>query len=117
MVRNNILAQFADPRIGVSLTAQIGPLVQIAVIISAAFMFRGANWARISYVVLTGVTLLGALVILSRTSTFGLFAAYAAAKSAVLLYVLFRPEANAYFSGRVDTGGTVSAVQSGPADA
>ena len=117
LVRNNLLVQFADPRIGVPLTAQIGSLVQIAVIISAAFMLRGANWARISYVVLTGVTLLGVVVIFSRTSTFGPFAAWAAVKSAALLYVLFRPEANAYFRGLVDTGGAASAVPNGSADA
>jgi hypothetical protein len=101
LVRSTLLSQLVDPRVGVSLTAQIGSFMQIAVIASAAFMLRGANWARIAYVVLTGVTLLGLIVILSRTSGLGVIAVYSTLKAAILIYVLFRPEANAYFAGTV----------------
>lgn len=117
LVRNTLLTQLSDPHVGVSLTAQLGALVQIAIIVCAAFMLRGANWARIAYAVLTAVTLLGLLVLLSRTSGIGFIAAYSAVKAAVLLYVLFRPEANAYFGKPVGTGVTADAPESRRADA
>jgi hypothetical protein len=104
MIRNTLLSQIADPHVGLGFTALLGSFAQLAIILSAAFMLRGANWARITYVVLTGVTLLGMIVIQTRTPGLGVVAFYTAIKAAVLLYVLFRPEANAYFSGAANIG-------------
>ena len=116
LVRNTLLTQMADPHVGVSLTAQLGALTQIAIIVCAVFMLRGANWARIAYVVLTGVTLLGLIVLLARTSGIGVIAGYSAIKAAVLLYVLFTPEANAYFAQPVGRGVAAAAPESRRAD-
>jgi hypothetical protein len=108
MIRNAVLSQVADPHLGVTLTAQLGALLQVGVIACGAFMLRGMNWARIAYVVLTGFMLLGVVVLLYRVSGMGFLAVYAVAKAAVLLYVLFRPEANAYFAGAASRGGESS---------
>lgn len=96
-----IFSQLADPRVGVPVTALLGSLIQIAILVSAVFMLRGASWARIAYTGLAGFVVLGLLVSWSHVSGMALIAAYAIVRTAVLLYVLFRPEANAYFSGSV----------------
>lgn len=99
VVRNAILSQVADPRVGVPVTAAMGVLVQIALIGCAIFMLRGANSARVTYVVLTAFVLIGVVTLVMRAPGLGFTAVYSVFKAAVLLYFLFRPEANAYFSG------------------
>lgn len=100
-----ILNQLADPQVGVSLTVLLGSLIQISLVVSAVFMLRGANGARITYVVLAGFVILGVLVSWSRVSGMAPIAVFTIAKTIVLLYVLFRPEANAYFSRSAQAAG------------
>jgi hypothetical protein len=92
-------SQLADPHIGVSLTAQLASLLQVGIIVCAIFMLRGANWARIVYVVLTAFTVVGILTVSSRVPGLEFTVAHTIVKGVVLLYVLFRSEANAYFGG------------------
>jgi hypothetical protein len=114
LVRNSLLSQLADPHIGVSLTAQLASLLQVAVIVCAIFMLRGANWARIVYVVLTAFTVVGILAVSLRVSGLEFTAAHTIVKAAVLLYVLFRSEANAYFGGPHTSAPTESPPESPP---
>ncbi|HYM27985.1 MAG TPA: hypothetical protein VET66_07530 [Steroidobacteraceae bacterium] len=60
-------------------------------------MLRGAAWSRVVDVVITAFVLLGVLVTWSRGASVASLAAYAVVKAGVLVYVLFRPEANVYF--------------------
>jgi len=100
LVRNSLLSQLADPHIGVSLTAQLASFLQVGIIVCAIFMLRGANWARIVYVVLTAFTVVGILTVSYRVPGLEFTVAHTIVKAVVLLYVLFRSEANAYFGGR-----------------
>lgn len=61
----------------------------------AASMLFGANWARIAYVVLTGVLLLG---MFANPGLSRVLVGYAGLKLAIFGFFLFRPIANEYFS-------------------
>lgn len=94
-----ILRQLADPQVGVPLTVLLGLLVEVAIVISAVLMLRGASWARIVYAALAGFVVFGMVVSSFRVSGMVPIAGYATIRTAVLLYFLFRADANAYFSG------------------
>lgn len=87
-------------------SAIVGSLVFFAIsaAIQVAFFFllrKGANWARIVYVVLTGLSLLYSLF-----SVFGqpilllLLGLVSIALSIAIIVLLFRPDSNAFFSGK-----------------
>lgn len=94
-----VLSQIADPRVGVPTTMLLGSMIQVAAVVSAIFMLRGANAARIVYAVLAGVMVFGGLVSTLRLPAMAPIGIFTIIKAAIFLYVLFRAEANAYFSG------------------
>lgn len=99
LLQSTVLTQLADPHLGVPATVRIGVVVQLGFIGCAVFMLRGAAWSRVAYVVITVLVLLGVLVMWSRSANVASLAVYAALKAGVLVYVLCRPAANAYFAG------------------
>jgi len=106
-LQSTVLAQLADPQLGVSASVRIGVLVQLGFTGCAVFMLRGAAWSRVAYVVITAFVLLGVMIMWSRSANVASLAVYAALKAGVLVYVLFRPEANAYFAAPGPAAGVV----------
>lgn len=95
-----ILSQLAgNSAIGVSVAMVVGSLIQIAMCVAAVFMLRGLSGARIGFAVLSGFVIVGLLVSWAQNPAMASIAVYTIIKTAILLVVLFRPEANAYFSG------------------
>ena len=64
----------------------------------AIFMLRGADWARIIYLWVTGLLAFGSLLALVRETQPVALIATNVAKFAVIAFFLCRKEANAFFS-------------------
>jgi hypothetical protein len=102
LLRDGVLRKIADPHVGMPTTVLASTLLQLAIIALASFMLRGANWARIAYTVTAGFVLLALAVTTLRVTGVLVILFAAIARTAVVLYVLYRPEANAYFRGATE---------------
>lgn len=91
------LASVIDSSISISVAAEIGALFQVAIIVFAAFMLKGANWARIAYVVLAILIILALIPQVLRHATLTLTFIWTIARTAVFCFFLFRADANTYF--------------------
>lgn len=105
------LASVMDSSIPISIALYVGALFQLAAILFAALMLKGAGWARVAYVVLA-VFLVIAMIpqVIGHSALIPVFV-LTIAQTAVFLFFLFRADANAYFSGRyplvIENGETV----------
>lgn len=102
------LASVMDSPVPISVAAEIGALFQMAIIVFAAFMLKGASWARTAYVILASLLVLGLIPQVLRHATLTLTFIWTIAQVAVFCFFLFRTDANAYFGGQrpsvADTG-------------
>ena len=97
LIRNAVLPQVADRHMGVSLTAQLSSHIQIAVIVSAVFYAARRQFGAGLPTVCSESMNAGPDVRDKMNNQAEERDAYTVIKAAVLLYVLFGPEANAYF--------------------
>ena len=87
----------ASNPIPVSKAVWFGAGTAILHVVLAAFMLRGAAWARIVYFCLTALALAGVAVFPPPAAIIFVLVI----KAVVFAYFLFRPEANKYFSQAV----------------
>lgn len=91
------LANVIDGPVPISTAVEIGSLFQVAIAVFAAFMLRGASWARIAFVVLSVFIILAMIpATLRHSALIGVFFIYIL-KLAVFCYFLFGRDASAYF--------------------
>lgn len=94
------MSQVISGPMPLSMAIKIGMVLKVFEIVLAVCMLYGMAWSRIAYTCVAALTMLGLMAQTFLHGALLLVAAFAVLRTIVIVIVLFRAPANAYFSGR-----------------
>jgi len=94
------LSQVISGPIPLSTAIKIGMALKVLEIVLAVCMLYGMAWSRVAYTCVAALAMLGLMAQTFQHGALILVAAFAVLRTIVIVVVLFRAPANAYFSSR-----------------